>query len=1243
MTLRRAWLAGCITALVGTLSLHGEELPLRFADDFGKDSRKEYEIKGDVSWEKGRLLLGGGTEVHRTLELGHRVQMSASLAPRAGKGPTTLFVGLGDKKIRLFVGVRWAEEQVSLVWPAQPPEVVPLAAAAKPAAAGSWEVRLEMDHGLVRWKAWARGQEEPPAWQMVRYLDGTDTLQAEWIAVGMQEGVTALARWEVRSTRARRWTAEQRQQLEEAHRCGQEMLRLYREGQIPAAERKARQVVDIYREVLPPTDPSLATAVNNLGMLLQRMGKYGEARSLYEEALQIYRKGLPPDHPGLGPAINNLGMLLKALGKRAEARPLLEEALRIRRRALPQAHSDVALSASNLGQLLQDLGQFAEAQRLLEEAVQTYRKTLPPAHPDLATSLNNLASLLQVMGKPREARLVYEEALKSFRKALPPTHPFLATCLNNLGQVLHDMGEYAEARPLLEEAVEINRKTTPPNHTNLASSLNSLGSLLRAMGRHSQAQPLLEEAVQIYRRTMPPNPAELARSINNLGLLLQDMRKYAAARQLLEEAVAIQRAALSPNHPDLATCLNNLGALLHRMGKPAEARQQYEEALKIFRKVFPPTHPRLADNLDNLGSVLHDLGEYRAARLLYEEALQIRRTALPPRHPAVAISINNLGGLLQEMGESRASFDLLGEAVRSWAGHAQAIAGTSAQADHAAFIQQKRRLLDVFLSQAALALATEDARWSEVLQAVLDSKGISTNALATRRDAILTGNDPHAQRVLRQLLPKRQELADLLLRGASRFSPQDYRDRCQQLGRDCDNLERELGALSHAYAEERYARRAGLADLAARLPADAVDIEFLRSDRFDFKAQRWDDIPRYLALVLHRGEKAGAAPEVRFVDLGEIRAIDTAIDAWQAAVRKGRRDETAERRLGELLWAPLVKVLREKKRLFLAPDGQLAILPFEALRLDDGRFLIEEYHVSYLNSCRDVMPRPQPPEKPDVAVVLADPDYEATSDNEPVSKPAAVAAAGDVPRDLVFGGTAPRRLPGFAREADAAAKLLEARRGWREVHLRSASATEEALQKVGRCRLLYCITHGFFLPDAARPAPEKGTRELGLAGPSLQRSPLLDLGPDPRLRSGLVLAGANRWQERVKKGLSDGLLTALEVEQLDLWGTELVILSACDTGRGEVQIGEGVLGLRRAFQLAGAECVLASLWPVEDKATELLLQDFLRRWLDGKPPASALREAQLAAIAGLRKSKNKRLAEASPLLWAGFICHGRSE
>jgi hypothetical protein len=232
-------------------------------------------------------------------------------------------------------------------------------------------------------------------------------------------------------------------------------------------------------------------------------------------------------------------------------------------------------------------------------------------------------------------------------------------------------------------------------------------------------------------------------------------------------------------------------------------------------------------------------------------------------------------------------------------------------------------------------------------------------------------------------------------------------------------------------------------------------------------------------------------------------------------------------------------------------------------------------------------------------------------------------------------------LPGFAREADAVAGLLRGQKGWEVAPRRRLEASEEALLKVPRPRLLYLITHGFFLKDLPGAPGEQGLRELELVAAGQGGPVLPDASKDPRLRSGLALAGANKWQERSQKGLSDGLLTALEVENLDLWGTELVVLSACDTGRGQILNGEGVLGLRRAFQLAGAQTVLASLWKVPDEETEQLMTDTLARWLKHTPPAEALRAAQLEMIERLRAGPDRDRRQAPPLYWAGFVCHGR--
>jgi tetratricopeptide (TPR) repeat protein/CHAT domain-containing protein len=1134
--------------LAGRVSPAAEEKPaeVRFADDFAADSRKEYDIGGEVAWRKGALQLGTDAAVERRLPLGFTAEVRTTVGWSAEAGDRELVLALaGDENGVAGVVLKRSAGKVTLVDSSRHEVIL------GEAGARGWEVRLDVRYGLVRARAWRRGEEEPAEWQVIRQPANV-TFQPVVVRVGSPTGGISLEGWQVRGVAP--WRPE-----------------------AGAARALAR-----------------AAELNEKAGGLYGEGKFAAAGLLYEEALVIRRKALHSLHPLLAQSLNNRGLLLKEVGQHGEARPLLDEALAIQRKVLPRLHPELAATLNNLGLLLMEMGRHGEARPLLEEALAIRRKALPPLHPLLAQSLNNLGVLLTDMGKQAEARLLYKEAVAIQRKVLPPLHPALAGSLINLGLVLKDMGKPAEARPLLEEALAIYRKALPPHHPYLANCLGSLGLVLKAMGKPAEARPLLEEAVGISRKTLPPL------------------------------------------HPQLALDLNNLGGLLLEMGQPAEARPLLEEALAICRKSLPPLHPDLGASLINLGVLLWDMGKHAEARPLLEEALAINRKTLPQLHPDLAISLGNLGWLLWEMGRADEAFALLEEAATSRSGHASLTVAATAQRDHAPVLATRLIHLEVLLSAAVQSPGEGSDRPRRALAALLDGKAVSGAALRARR-TFLAALDAQTSGDVQRLQVLQQKLADLLLRGSDPHDPGRYRADCEDLRRRGDELEADLARRVAPFAKQRLGTRASPGDLAALLPDAAALVELIKYRRHRFGPVK-DKVPwvwdSYLAFVLWKG--SSGQPVVRLVDLGPATGADAAVRAWWTTAAQGQASKDADERLRQMVWEPLARAVPEgTRRLYIAPDGELSRLPFEAIREADGKYLVERLAISYLSSGRDLAPLPRPTERPDTAVVLADPDYDSL-DGKPAT--AALPPGRDEKRSGL--GRA-KRLAGFAAEAGAVEKLLGGRRGWRLESRRDKEASEEVLGQARRPRLVYCVTHGFFLQDVERPQLSEA-RKLGLADaePGRWRAP--EALPDPRLRSGLVLAGANRWQERAARGLSDGWLTALEVEKLDLWGTELVVLSACDTGRGEVQVGEGTLGLRRAFQIAGAECVLASLWPVPDAETGALMADCLRRWLGGAPPAAALRQAQLEMIRKLREGKDERLRQAPPLYWAGFVCHGRS-
>jgi CHAT domain-containing protein len=383
---------------------------------------------------------------------------------------------------------------------------------------------------------------------------------------------------------------------------------------------------------------------------------------------------------------------------------------------------------------------------------------------------------------------------------------------------------------------------------------------------------------------------------------------------------------------------------------------------------------------------------------------------------------------------------------------------------------------------------------------------------------------------------------------------------------------------------------------------------------------------RYLALLLFPDGRTSA------VDLGPAELLDAAVARLHRALAS--RDVLVEgpaRALYSLAFQPLRPHLGGVRRVYLAPDGQLGLIPFESFH--DGRgFLVDSYTFTYLTSGKELLPRPDDIVARHSVIVFADPDFSAAPEADPPRM--AVADAPDVVRSYpIEQFFATRRdvgawdwvpLAGTRKEAETLRALFP----WARL-LVGRNASKGRLLGLSTPGILHIATHGFFLEDAAPPSGARGIAQSGPLGGDL-RAPSL---PDPLLRSGLVLAGARAPPDVGEGGprLDSSLVTALELAGVNLWGTQLVVLSACDTGRGEVKLGQGVYGLRRALVVAGAETVVMSLWKVNDETTRELMEGYYQHLLAGRGRATALREAM----------RELRWTQPHPHFWAPFIAMGR--
>jgi CHAT domain-containing protein len=873
-------------------------------------------------------------------------------------------------------------------------------------------------------------------------------------------------------------------------------------------------------------------------------------------------------------------------GRYEEAIAVAQRALEITEKVLGPEHLNTAESLNNLAGMYQAIGAYAKAEPLYRRALVINEKILELEHSnptlspdDLAelnrstgAAVNNLASLYQAMGAYAKAEPLYERVLAIFENAPDPdaktAAEYTAATLNNLAELFRVTGAYAKAEPLYKRAHELNEKMLGPDHPNTALSLNNLAEFYRTTGAYAKAEPLYRRALAINEKMLGPEHPHTALSLNNLGGLLYAMTRYAAAEPLFQRSLAIRQNVLGPEHPDTATAHNNLAVLYETTGAYAKAEVFSRRALAIREKVLGPEHPDTALSLDNLAALYFTTGAYANAEPLMERAQRIEE--------------NNTARFLLSGSEPREQ----------------------------AYLQQR---VGNAYANVSLSLANPTVR-SKVLglTSVLQYKGRLLDAMSGSVARLRRSVAPKDVALFDQLSDVVQQFSTLIFRGPGNRSLADYRQRLDALVGEQERLQAELSTRS---ALHRQAVTPITLDVVRRsLPADAVLVEWFRYSPFVPKAKgdaRWG-AARYVVYVLkHDGEPVA-------IDLGAAQPIDDLVAEFRTASSDSASDYFQE--VGKELYQKLIKPLHphlaQNKRLLLSPDGALNLAPFAALQDERGEYLLQQFELTHLTSGRD-LPRMAAESSPrGDAVVLADPDYgQPPSGGPPVDADLKPSRSADLDRSgLVF-----TPLGGTAAEATQLQALLQLDK---QNVLTKDRATEARLRQLHGPRILHMATHGFFLNDRQATASLKS---LGFGSEALP----LSLGENPLLRSGLALAGANT---RHSGATDDGILTAAEAAQLDLLGTGLVVLSACKTGVGTVQNGEGVYGLRRALVLAGAQTQIVSLWKVSDEATQELMIDYYRRLLKGEGRSGALREAQAMMIA--------KPARQHPYYWAAFIAIG---
>lgn len=883
-------------------------------------------------------------------------------------------------------------------------------------------------------------------------------------------------------------------------------------------------------------------------------------------------------------------------------------------------------------------GKYNAAIRLAREAEAACRRLYNGHHILHAWILSDLADIYVEAGYAHEAILAMRAGEKLQEVFEGKNNPSTAYTQQGLADLLGEVGNYAEAAEYYGKAADTAAHYFGPNveRSNYSRALQA--DCLLWLGRLEESAKIFSELIR--KETAAGRPESTTVGYSNWGLGMIAMYGNKDADEALRRFQLALKVSLAIDgertidHARILGCISWANAGLNNLEL---AKEQLVEALAIYEEADGPnsaTGALFASDLGWLHFYQHD----------YEQAVQVLKKSVETTSGHYGASHFNttearatLGASLFAGGRVTEALEELMHVRKIIRHHVYNVLADQSPREQMKFI----RFNDQESLHGSLSLAMKNQS-AEVLEHtatwVLNAKGVSYDAVAAHGQLKRSLNTPEQLQLFDQWVVNRRQIV---------AQPNNIYKKSKQSQNDAEiaallarqqEIEVALGPDFQQQLRARSGDWVQLENVRAKLKDDEVLVELFKLNPFNFQASVDSaKFPEPAHMVAWIVPKHG---ELQFIDLGnaaEIENLQSELSKQLSASVKNilnQGDKLAEGSFREAMlplkqriWDPLAAALGDAERLVISPDASLWLFPWSAIPTENGKYLIEQYSIRFVNSGRDLV-RLAPQVKVGAPLVMADPAFNAN--------PPALARV-DQNRSLAklpILEQLPQvgRLPGTAREVAAIQSNLAKFAGTKPQILLGADALETTFKQVRRPKAVVLSTHGFFLdPPESAPLESRLQALFQSSGSAQTKS---DESYNPLLHCGVLLAGCNQRPDQTQ--FDDGILTGAEIVETDLQGTELVVLSACETGVGQIQSGEGVAGLRQAFQLAGASNVVATLWQIPDLQTARLMNDFFENLAADTDVAEALRQAQISRI----ESRRERFGAAHPFFWAAFTATG---
>ena len=962
------------------------------------------------------------------------------------------------------------------------------------------------------------------------------------------------------------------------------------------------------------------------------------AISLATRALRIADSQFGPGDTLVAFVANRLSDYYMRAGRPADAAPLIETAWRINTAVLPPEHIETQGSICRMASVYRRQGRYPEAERLYREAVVLRTRTQGAGHPETGHMYMALGSFFHLTGRFVDAEQCYQKALSIFDQSIERVESDVAEAHLALGDVAFDQGGLAKAEREYRQALEIRRRSLGDAHGYTADCLLALAELYQSWGRLPDAEAQLRQALDVDQQFFGAAHLRVAAVLERLSSTLVASGHDAEADSLLRRAAAITFAAGDSNGLESASLLTQLALIDERRDSLGVAYDLLTRAVAIRRRLLPKDDYRLMPSLCQLASAAESLGRGRESDSLYELSARLYDRVRGRPLPECARFLERYALHLARTGRTRDALAEARDALHLRRELAKDALAVMAERDALNYVHSLSDAEDLVLS-LDFAGGNPDSI-SDIEQIASDAimaKGTVTDFMLARSHEATSSCDPAAVILRDSLQYARSRLAHLFLAGPSTDDESAYSAKLADAEQVALRLERDQARVLGLNGTHQIGNDLTADSLQGLIPDGDVIVDFHRFNAHDFKTGTVE--PTYFVYVLGHGQ----SPVIR--KLGPATGIDSAVAQLSsltgAMVTRpngpGPGDVTEylqnAEHLSELIWQPIASAIPDSETLLISPDAALNAISFAALPGRHSRYLIEEHPIQYLATPRDLVEFKRPDNSADGLLAIGNPNY----DQDPVtigataSVDAGEARTNSIERFRSLRGACADNavwhlspLPGTQLEIEAVAETWR-RLGARRVDMASGSDATESLVRNSAAghRVLHFATHAFWFNDSCSTFGQSGVPEH--ASDSLNESPLL--------LSGICLTGANHVRDAAIGG-DDGILTAEEICNLNLEGTDWVVLTACHSGLGRIVSGEGIFGLRRAFQLAGARTVISSLWEVPDQEMPRFIQTLYAHGNESLPAA-----LQRACIDELRELRARSQPD-HPFLWAGLVAVG---